>query len=261
MNRQKIRVSQEDVILAPHRGKVGDLRPLVSLIETSDGELLPPAVVRDRRTQKYVVIGGERRWRAAVRSKLPLHVIICDVWPDYVAWAALDKIRENPAFPSMPMPITDVVAVTDSLTRYLRPGRDEHMDETVSEHLGVRAARLGEARSLKRIKDGNNPDDIQRMVDAEWELVARGEASPSAAFQRIRRAQAKRDAPPADAAVQRRKLAGAASVCTGLVDGLANFGEVSADITPAEAQEMVKRLGEGRRALEYVIRKLQGVTA
>lgn len=262
MNRQKLKVGQDQVHAAPYRAKVGDLRPLVQYFDNSDGELLAPAVVRDRVSQQYLIVGGERRWRAAVRSDLStLFVIVCDHWADYLAWLTLDKIRENPAYPAHPMPVTDVVILSGLVKQYLNPGRDEHMDDTLGEYFGTKPSRIGEARSLKRILDAVNPPDIEQLAVAEWDAVARGDASPSAAFQRVRNAQLKREAPPADTQAQRKILAGVGNTCAGLADALSNFGDPSPDLDEAERKAAIQQLGAGRRALETVIRKLREVGA
>ena len=263
MNRQKVKVAAGDVTLIPHRGKVGNLAPLTEYFQNSDGELLPPAVVRDRNSGKYVLIGGERRWRAAVRaSELPLYVIVCDFWGDYLAWLALDKLKVNPAHPEMPTPVTDIVVLTASLLRYLSPGRDDHMDDTVAEYYGIKPGRIGETRSIKKIKDRhNNPPEIQRMVDEEWDALGKGLVAPSAAFQRIRKAEIKRVTPPGDVRVQRSKLVGAAQVCAGLVDALTTFGDVSPELTDEEISNGFKGLADGRRVLDTLVRRLQNTYA
>lgn len=264
MNRAKIKVEAESIQFIPHRGKVGDLRSLVQYFQNSDGELLPPAVARDRTTQKFIVLGGERRLRAAMRAApgMPVYVIVCDMFADWLSWAALDKHRENPAHPAYRLAVTDVVAVSESLIRYLAPGRDEHLDETLGEYYDIKASRIGETRSIKRVLDRyNNPPEIQKLVETEWAAVANGEASPSAAFQRIRKAEIKRDTPPSDVRVQRSKLVGAAQVCAGLVDALSNIGDLSPELLDQEVALAVARLGDGRRVLDQVIRKAQALLA
>lgn len=258
MNRQKIVSEIDRVALVNYRAKVGDLRPLAEHINNSDGDPIPAAVVRDKNLDQYVIIGGERRYRALTRNMgLPVHVIVCDHWGDYLAWLLLDKIRENPAHPSKPMPLTDIVHLHELIVKYLSPGRDERLDDTLAEYFGTMASRIGETRSLKRILDRhNNPAEIQNLVEREWQLVARGEAAPSAAFQRVRKAEIKREAPGPDVRVQRSKLEGSAQVCAGLADALANFGEASDELKPAEVDNALKALGDGRRALERVIRTL-----
>ena len=257
MNRQKITVESTNVHLKPHRQDVGDLGSLAHHLATSDGDLLPPAIVRDRKRGDYLVVGGERRWLATqALPALPTYAIVCDVWADFLAWMALDKMREHPGHRSMPYAVTDAVLLTETVAQYLSPGRDDHMDHTVAEYLDVLVSRLGEARSIKRIMDRNNPEDIQALVEWEWRMVTIGEASPSAAFQRIRKAQIRRDAPPANAAEQRTKLTRAAGICAGLVDGLANFGEVSPELSTREREEAIEKLSAGRRTLETVIRRL-----
>jgi hypothetical protein len=257
VNRQKLKVSHNQVHALPYRAKVGDLRPLAQYFENSDGELLAPAVVRDRASQQYLIIGGERRWRAAERvTANTLFVIVCDHWADYLAWLTLDKIRENPAYPAAPLPVTDVVILSNLIKQYLNPGRDERLDDTLGEYFDTKPSRIGETRSLKRILDAVNPPEIERLAAIEWDAVARGEASPSAAFQRVRSAQLKLTAPPVDVRVQRQKLTGVIMVCAGLVDALANFGEASPELTDDEVQGYVKALADGRRTLESVINKL-----
>ena len=258
MNRQKLKVSQGQVHAHPYRGKVGDLRPLTDYYNNSDGELLVPAVIRERNSEQYLIIGGERRWRAAVRSDVPtLFVVVCDHWADYLAWMTLDKLRENPAHPSMPMPVTDVVILSGLIRRYLNPGRDERLDDTLGEYLNTKPSRIGEARSLLRILEASNPPDIEKLATDEWNAIARGEASPSAAFQRVRNAQLKRDAPPPDVAAQRKILQGVGNTCAGITDALANFGDPSPELTRAEREAAITQLGHGRRALEGVIRRLR----
>lgn len=258
MNRQKLKVSHDQIHALPYRAKVGDLRPFVQYFENSDGELLPPAVVRDRVSQQYLIIGGERRWRAAERvTANTLFVIVCDHWADYLAWLTLDKIKENPAHPAMPMPVTDVVILSGLVKQYLNPGRDERMDDTLGEYFDTKPSRIGETRSLKRILDAVNPPEIEKLVATEWDAVARGEASPSAAFQRVRQAQIRLETPPADAQAQRKVLAGVGNTCAGLADALSNFGDPSPDLTEADRQTAIRQLGAGRRALETVIRKLR----
>jgi hypothetical protein len=263
VNRQKIKIEPANVQLIPHRGKVGDLRPIIHFLRDTDGELLPPAVVRDRTTGHYVVVGGERRYRAATRlTDRPMFAIVCDVFADWLAWATLDKIRDNPLYPSMKMPVTEVVLVAESLMRYLSPGRDEHLDDTLGEYYDIKPSRIGEARSIKRILDrNNNPPEIQKLAETEWAAVATGEASPSAAFQRIRKAEIRRVTPPGDVRAQRSTLIGAAQVCAGLVDALGNIGDLSPELQDAELLLAVARLGDGRRVLDQVIRKAQTLLA
>jgi ParB-like chromosome segregation protein Spo0J len=264
VNRAKIKVEVASIQFTPHRGKVGDLRPLTQYFQNSDGELLAPAVVRDRETSKYVVVGGERRLRAAIRAAggVPIYVVVCDVFADWLAWAVLDKHRENPAHPAYPISVTDVVRVSESLIKYLSPGRDEHLDDTLGEYYNVKPSRIGEARSIKRVLDRhNNPPEIQKLAEEEWAAVADGTASPSAAFQRIRKAEIRRETPPSDARVQRQKLTGAAQVATGLVDALGDIGELSPDLLDAEVALAIARLGDGRRVLDQVIRKAQALLA
>jgi hypothetical protein len=258
VNRQKIVSDADRITLTNYRAKVGDLRPLVEHIAHSDGDPIPPAVVRDRNLDQYIVIGGERRYRALTRNMgLPIHVVVCDHWGDYLAWLLLDKIREDPAHPAKAMPVTDIVHVHELIAKYLSPGRDEHLDDTLAEYFGTVASRIGEARSLKRILDRhNNPAEIQELVEREWALVANGQAAPSAAFQRVRKAEIKMATPGPNVAVQRSKLFGVAQVCAGLSDALANFGDASDELTPTEVEASRKALGEGRRALERVIRSL-----
>jgi hypothetical protein len=263
VNRAKIKIlDPASIKLIPHRGKVGDLRPLSKFISETEGELLPPAVVRDRVTNSFVVVGGERRLRATMRSAEPVYVIVCDVFADWLAWAALDKIRENQDHPAMPIPVTEVVYVSETLQRYLSPGRDEHLDRTLGEYYEIAASRIGEARSVKRIVDRlNNPPEIQRLAEMEWRLIHDGQASPSASFQRIRKAEIKRETPPSDARAQRSTLVGAAQVCAGLVDALNSLGDLSPDLLSSEVALAVARLGDGRRALDQVIRKAQALLA
>lgn len=264
MNRAKIKVDASSVQFIPHRGKVGDLRSLVQYFQNSDGELLPPAVARDRTSGQFVVLGGERRLRAAMRAApgMPVYVIVCDMFADWLSWAALDKHRENPAYPAARIAVTDVLSVSESLFRYLAPGRDEHLDETLGEYYDVKASRIGETRSIKRVLDRhNNPPEIQQLVEAEWAAVATGEASPSAAFGRIRKAEIKRETPPSDVRAQRSKLTGAAQVCAGLVDALGNIGDLSPELLTSELSLAVARLGDGRRVLDQVIRKAQTLLA
>lgn len=258
VNRQKIISDPDRIALTNYRAKVGDLRPLTEHLAHSEGDPIPAAVVRDRTMDQYVVIGGERRYRALTRNMaLPVHVIVCDHWGDYLAWMLLDKIRENPAWPSKPMPLTDIVHLHAEIVKYLSPGRDDHLDDTLAEYFGTMASRIGEARSLKRIMDRrNNPPEIQAMAEREWALVANGQASPSAAFQRVRKAEIALDAPGPDVRIQRSKLDGSAQVCAGLADALANFGEASDELKPAEVDAALSALGDGRRALERVIREL-----
>jgi hypothetical protein len=260
--RSKIKVDPNAVEVIPHRNRMGHIAGLAQVLANSDGDLLPPAVVRDNKTQKYVLLSGERRWLAAQRLPgMPLFVIVCDFWGDFLAWLTLDKSREHPAHKSMPTPVTDMVLMTETIQKYLRPGREDRLDDTLGDYFGIRSGRIGEARSLKRILDGNNPADIQELAEAEWENVRTGSSSPSAAFQRVRKAQVRKDTPPVDPDVQRRKLKGAAGICAGLVDGLANFGDLSEKLTKQEIAEYAEQLSTGRRALESVIRKLNGVTA
>jgi len=258
VNRQKITIEADSVTLKPHRQDFGELTDLARHLATSDGETLPPALVRDRKTNKYVVVGGERRWLALkALPGMPAYAIVCSVWSDLLAWMTLDKLREDPAHPSMPYATTDAALLTETIAQYLAPGRDDHMDDTVAQYLDMNVHRIGEARSIKRIMDRhNNPEDVQRVVEAEWALVASGAASPSAAFQRIRRYEIRRDAPPANAGEQRTKLTKAAGICAGLVDGLANFGDVSPELTTKEREEAITKLSAARRALERVINRL-----
>lgn len=257
MNRQKIKVSHDQVRLVPHRGKTGDLTPLVRLFDNSDGEMLVPAVARDHATGGYVMLLGERRWRAAVRASAPLYVIVCDVWADFLAWLILDKYKEHPANVSRPMALTDMVTLTETVKQYLNPGRDDRLDDTLGEYFGVPASRIGETRSIKRVRDRNLPDDVRAIVEHEWLQVERGEASPSAAFQRIRKYEIRKDAPAVDVTAQRQKLRGVVTVCTGLTDALANFGDVSPELSADERSGYIASLADARRMLENVIGKLR----
>lgn len=257
MNRSKIKVTHDQVRLVPHRGKVGSLQQLQELLDNSDGELLAPAVARDHATGGYVMLSGERRWRAAVRTNSPLYVIVCDVWADYLGWLILDKHREHPAIQGREMPVTDMVVLTETIKKYLSPGRDDRMDDTLAEYFGIPASRLGEARSIWRIRNQNLTDDVRTLVEHEWLQVERGEASPSAAFGRIRKYQNRLNAPPVDVRAQRQKLTGVVTVCAGLVDALANFGDASPELNDDEVRGFIAALADGRRTLEMVIRKLR----
>jgi hypothetical protein len=260
VNRSKLKINPELVSLVPHRGRVGDLNPLVEYLKGTDGELLVPAVVRDHASGKYVVIGGERRWRAMTRiMDQPTFVVVCEVWADYLAWLIMDKTRENPSHPAKEIAVTDVVFLTETLKRYLSVSRDDHLDDVLGEYFAIPASRIGEARSIKRVMDRNNPPEIAKLVLDEWNAVARGDASPSASFQRIRKAQIKLETPGPNVAEQRKKLQRAAEVCAGLVDALGNFGEASGELTTKETGDAIEALGKGRTALERVIRSLREV--
>lgn len=254
-------VRPEDVILRPHRKTDhGDLASLTEYMHNTDGEI-PPAAVARVSTSKYVILHGERRWLAGQPLEGPARVVLCETWADFLAWMILDKNRENPARMAEPLNLTGVLRLTQTITKYLRPGRDDRMDATLAEYFGERESRIGPARSVFKVMTESLDPRVRDYATEQWKEMEEGIVGSSAAFERIRRYEKQLAAPPVDAKAQRAKLNGIVGVCHGLVDGLTGFGDASPELTEQERAAYIEALGGARRALDQVVRSLRGGAA
>jgi hypothetical protein len=173
-----------------------------------------------------------------------------------VAWMLLDE-QKSGYHQGKPMTLVDAKVMLDKINDWLRPSVRDHADQMVAEYLGLDHYQIRQVRYLCNWLDPDQLPEIQALARHELGLVAAGKASPSAAYERVKRADARLRAPSVPAEKQRKMLNNSVEIITGLIDGLQSLGDLAEQLEPGECAEWVRGLSAGRLQLERTIKALK----
>jgi hypothetical protein len=220
---------------------------------------MPPPVVRDPLVRgEYLLLMGERRWAAAVRSGGPLIVYRIEDWWDLYAWMILDsQTRYLPGHE--PMPVSAALAMTDRIRHLLQPHSRSNSDSIIAEYVGdgLTRKRLQELRQTYMLR-GMYGSEIDLLIDREVALADRGLTATNTTYGRVKRAIDRMNAPEVSAQQQRKILNNSGQIGSGLIDGLQGLGpELDDTLSAGECAEWARQLSATRLKLEQVIRRLK----
>jgi hypothetical protein len=219
---------------------------------TRPAALAPHPSIRNQ----FIILSGERRYAAALRDGSPLIGEVIENWEQFLAWMILDA--RWPSSGALKMPLTDAVVMIDKITGALETTRFDNVDRTVSEYLGLSWGHVQETRQLARLLQSDLTAEQKAAIVQELRLVARGEASPSAAYQRTRKMLDRAAAPTTPGAVSRRVLNNSAVTAAGVIDGLRSLSsDFTEQLGAGECAEWARALGPVRAQLERTIKALK----
>jgi hypothetical protein len=243
-------------MILPHRAILSgrEIEALSLDLEQAGWPVLEPAVVRVNGA--YQLLAGERRWAAMLRGRRDLNVWVMRRWADFMAWMLLDEQRSG-VHQGKPMTLVDAKVMLDKINDWLRPTTRDHADQMVAEYLGLDMYQIRQTRYLCNWLGPNNLPEVQALARHELGLVAARKVSPSAAYERVKRADSRLRAPSVPAARQRKMLDNSVEIITGLIDGLKALGDLAGQLEPGECADWARELSAGRLQLERTIKALK----
>lgn len=249
-------MAADEVYVTPHRAKLsaGEVEALALDLELAGWPVLEPAVVRVKGV--YQLLAGERRWAAMLRGRRDLHVWVVRSWPDFLAWMLLDQ-QKSASDKGKAMTLVDAKFMVDKVNDWVRPAMRDHADQTIAEYLGLDYYQIRQVRYVCNWLDPDQLPEIQALARQELALIAAGKASGSAAYERLKRANARLRAPAPVPSKQRTILNNSVDIATGLIDGLQSLGPLADTLEPGECAEWARKLSAARLQLERTIKALK----
>lgn len=236
-----------------HRAVLGDLAPLTNAL--SRGIEFTSPIVAYQRGIGWTLLAGERRWAAMIRIGVPLKVYMARGWDDFMTW----MIQDYPNPGATPMNPVDAAHLSIKVRDLLNPRRQSNPDETIASYVQVDVNDMRATRSLIENwwRTPGTPEEIKNEAAQQLREIAAGAVRPWSAHERMKRVHNRLHSVPGPISKQRSILGNAASMSTGLADALATLGPISDELGVVECDELIRKLGDGRRALERVIRSLK----